>query len=186
MTVNDRLVNKNISQKDLGYLAGIIDTMGSFCVCSYESKGIHGWHCNIFILSTNRALLDWINNTLFCDSSSIDVIPARGMYKKTVNRIVIAGKVMDHVLPLIRDMLLFKQQHVDLVLRFRKTVNLHLVRRGRPLPDHLAQERSYVAKALKSINQKTRESKKEDKKDVKKHDGPKPWPGPRASAGPAT
>jgi hypothetical protein len=158
-----RKINNKITEKDLYYLAGIIDGTSSFSIhktaCGrrdeISQKRTPMWTAAIKISGSNPRLCKMINDLLFLGDSYIRLEPSNPTRRPETNsrilkEIRLAGPILDEILPRLMDKLKIKKEHVEILIKFRESVSRNNDKN--PLPIHIEQYRSSLQDRLKYIN----------------------------------
>lgn len=129
---NIRTINHKITNDELCYLAGIIDSSSSFflsqhaCGRKNPSTGKRDlrWVAGIIIQNTNHMLAKIISSIIFLGDTHIHTTDLdNGFFgRRLLKSIRITGPVIETLLPKIVKILKVKKEHANILIEFRETV----------------------------------------------------------------
>lgn len=140
-----------ISERDLGYIAGIVDGEGCITIVKQapnklrkEKNSRYGIVCQV--ANTDKRLIDWLHD---CFGGSIRITEKREKWR-TAWTWAIRSTQAFKFLKLIRDYSLIKQNQIDLVIEFQtKCVN---ITQFHPVPLWLTAKRERYFQKIKEMH----------------------------------
>lgn len=112
---------KQLTDFDIGYLAGVIDGEGSLAIEKLSPRK-NRKYCyftpRLVVVNTNKQLMDWLVNKIGGKYHARKLIVGR----KQCYSWFIFGKLIEKVIKLIIPLLICKRQLAELILQFRETV----------------------------------------------------------------
>lgn len=148
---NKRIINYNLSNPELYYLAGIIDSSSSFYLNQeqYQSRWVGGF----VIQNTNHNFIKIIKDLLFLGDSHLHTInlTRSGHNQRQLKAIRIFGPILDEILPKLVDKLKVKKEHAEIIIKFRETVSSSHNQHN-PITNELNKLRISLKERLKYLN----------------------------------
>lgn len=144
------------TDKQWGYLAGIIDGEGCFYIGKTKNKSGYGsdnsWHCMIKVTSCDEVLIEWLEKTF----GGAKEKRSRWTSKKTFCRPVYTwqatGAMLDYIifqLYFIHDLLVIKKTQCEIMGQYRNTCDNIGSKR---LSDHVIETREKLMTELRKLN----------------------------------
>lgn len=138
-----------LTDKQIGYIAGIIDGEGSICLhkCVWKDRNEVYYRPFIKIANTNLEMLVLIKNLLGCGSIKLERIKTDKW--KASHTLRFSANMIRSFLPVISDCLVIKKQQALLVSQFLKFSN---VRNGRNFKSRNRDLYEYYYEEIKRLN----------------------------------
>lgn len=137
-----------LTEREIGYVAGMMDGEGSIGLSHIKSKNMICYKPFVKITSTNRKVLEYIQDRLIMGAISIS------SHSKNNNRIGYEIQFRKHemvdLLPKIVDSLIIKKRQAEIIMQFMELSNF-MPNRGRPFKDSKRQDKAindYLQKEL--------------------------------------
>ncbi|MFZ5852303.1 MAG: hypothetical protein ACOYY2_13045 [Actinomycetota bacterium] len=144
------------SETEIAYLAGILD--GEGCITLVRNQGPAGYEDRTYyrlvvnVTNTDAGLLDWIAQRWpDCRLGVVNVGKAAERAKDCL-RLTWTGPRALGLLSQVRPYLVAKAGQADIAVRFRATGDY----RGRPVPQHVNDERAALVDEIRALNRKGR------------------------------
>lgn len=116
-----------LSDKQIGYLAGIID--GEGCVSIRHQNNQRSYYATLQVGSTSIELISWLLETLGCGRVHID--KKSGNRKQSYKWLVTVARDIYSILDLVYPLLVIKKGQSDLLYRLREIKSRPLIRHGK-------------------------------------------------------
>ena len=105
-----------LSDIEIGYLAGLIDGEGYIQIVRRKQKYGYEYEMKISICSTDMRLVDWIVNK--CGGKYYNTTPPNRLLHKPQYRWQISGKAAIGILKIVEPYSIIKRQQCEIALRF--------------------------------------------------------------------
>lgn len=158
---NKRIVNYNLTDYQLHYLAGVIDAGSTFYLtkqaCGRKDKETGKyqlrWVNGFSIQHTNHKLIEYFTQLLFLGDSCIHILDAKssGHNHRLVKIIKVTGQILDYIIPELIPILKIKKEHAQIILDFRKTINHE---KYQSIPLHVEEYRKELSIKMSYLNSK--------------------------------
>jgi hypothetical protein len=148
-----KVLNQNISQQQLYYLAGAIDTGGNFTLERQKSPHLSAqyiWNAEIVFSCSDENYMKTLCSILFAEGS---IYIERTVTKSTglpSCRLQIGGPTLGQLLSLVIDKLIAKKELAKLFIEFRDTIQPAYRNQG--LPSEVEDKRSAIMERYLDIN----------------------------------
>lgn len=140
------------TKTELAYVAGIVDGEGCFYFGNVK-QGRYGngtqWHCKLAIVSTDKCLTDWLNDTFGGYKEQRYRYTSKRAYERPIYRWDASGLLLDYLCPAILPYLIIKREQCLTMIEIRKTyANIGSKR----LPDDVVQTRLRLLSVMRNLN----------------------------------
>lgn len=118
---------ENLTESEIGYIAGIIDGEGSIAIAYTFHPGRSKKRCHylrLYVGITDKPVIDWLVSKLG-GSSGKDI---RNHPRRTIYKYYLTGKNAANIIKLIRPLLIVKREQADLAIYFQD--HKEIVRKG--------------------------------------------------------
>lgn len=143
--------DKKYRERDLGYMAGIIDGEGSISVTDLSVKYNRSFFTtSVGVTSTDEIMIDWIVDVFGGWKSEYTPKQTPANSRKKVYRWQITGKNLEVFLSLIEDYVVVKKEEIRIMLKIRSTFGKSYG--GKKVSSEINKQRRDCAKRLKEIH----------------------------------